>query len=160
MINKNSKEYNNILNNYLKSLARENPAFTILNQFKSSSYYNRKDKIGPAAAFKEFLQAEEIQGIAFTDEQLTTFFKSVMLASQSELERMRDKFNTYSNIIFRFVKGEVNKMERAIEMLEELGKYSAENVKNISEELKQLELLGYICHYDVNTDSIVLDERV
>lgn len=104
MINKNSKEYNNILNNYLKSMAGENPAFKILTQFKSSKFYNRKDKIGPAAAFKEFLQAGEIPGLPTTDEQLTTFFKNVMLATPGELERMRNKFNTYSNIIYRFIR--------------------------------------------------------
>lgn len=104
MINKNSKEYNNVLNNYLKSLAGENPAFTILSKFKSSSHYNRKDKIGPMAAFKEFLQAGEIPGIPITDEQLTTFFKNIMLASPGELERTKNKFNTYSNIIYRFIR--------------------------------------------------------
>lgn len=104
MVNKNSKEYNNILNNYLKSLAGENPAFKILTQFKSSKFYNRKDKIGPMAAFKEFLQAGEIPGIPITDEQLTTFFKNIMLASPGELERMKNKFNTYSNIIYRFIR--------------------------------------------------------
>lgn len=104
MINKNSKEYNNILSNYLKSTAGENPALTILTQFKSSKFYNRKDKIGPAAAFKEFLQAGEMQGLPITDEQLTTFFENVMLASPGELERMKNKFNTYSNIIYRFIR--------------------------------------------------------
>lgn len=104
MINKNSKEYNSTLNNYLKSLAGDDPAFTILTQFKSSSYYSRKDKIGPAAAFKEFLQAGEIPGLPITDEQLTTFFKTVMLASPGELERMKNKFNTYSNIVYRFIR--------------------------------------------------------
>lgn len=103
MINKNSKEYNNVLSNYLKSKAGENPAFAILTQFKSSKFYNRKDKIGPAAAFKEFLSAGEMQGMPATEEQLTTFFKNVMLASPGELERMKNKFNTYSNIIYRFI---------------------------------------------------------
>lgn len=104
MINKNSKEYNNILSNYLKSMAGEKPALALLTQFKSSSYYSRKDKIGAAAAFKEFLRAGEIQGIPITDEQLTTFFKNIMLASPGELERMKNKFNTYSNIIYRFIR--------------------------------------------------------
>lgn len=104
MINKNNKGYITTLETYLKNLAGENPAFTILTQFKSSSYYNRKDKIGPMAAFKEFLQAGEITGLPITDEQLTTFFKNVMLASPGELERMKNKFNTYSNIIYRFIR--------------------------------------------------------
>lgn len=104
MINKNSKDYITTLETYLKNLAGENPAFTILSKFKSSSYYNRKDKIGPMAAFKEFLQAGEIPGLPITDEQLTIFFKSVMLASPGELERMKNKFNTYSNIIYRFIR--------------------------------------------------------
>lgn len=104
MINKNSNEYKKKLETYLKSMAGDNPAFKILTQFKSSSYYSRKDKIGPAAAFKEFLQAGELPGVPMTDEQLTTFFKTVMLATPGELERMRNKFNTYSNIIYRFIR--------------------------------------------------------
>lgn len=104
MINKNSKDYITTLETYLKNLAGENPAFTILSKFKSSIYYNRKDKIGPMAAFKEFLQAGVIPGLPITDEQLTTFFKNVMLASPGELERMKNKFNTYSNIIYRFIR--------------------------------------------------------
>lgn len=95
---------NNSLESYLQIVVGENPAFKILTQFKSSIYYNRKDKIGPAAAFKEFLQAGEIPGVPITDEQLTTFFKTVMLATPGELERMRNKFNTYSNIIYRFIR--------------------------------------------------------
>ena len=104
MINKKSKKYNNILSNYLKSTAGENPALAVLTQFKSSKFYNRKDKIGPAAAFKEFLRAGEMQGIPLTDEQLTTFFKNVMLASPGELKKIKNKFNTYSNIIYRFIR--------------------------------------------------------
>lgn len=104
MINKNSKDYITTLETYLKNLAGENPAFKILTQFKSSKFYNRKDKIGPMAAFKEFLQAGEITGLPITDEQLTTFFKNIMLASSRELERMKNKFNTYSNIIYRFIR--------------------------------------------------------
>lgn len=104
MINKNSKEYIVTLETYLKSLAGESPALTILTQFKSSKFYNRKDKVGPAAAFKEFLRSGEMQGIPITDEQLTTFFKNVMLASPGELKRIKNKFNTYSNIIYRFIR--------------------------------------------------------
>lgn len=159
MINKNSKEYNNILNNYLKSLAGESPALAVLTQFKSSKFYNRKDKVGPAAAFKEFLRAGEMQGIPLTDEQLTTFFKNVMLASPGELERMKNKFNTYSNIIYRFIR-ESETMERAIEMLEETGYYDATGIVSITQELKELEELGYICSYDVNKDRIILNEII
>lgn len=159
MINKNSKDYITTLETYLKSMAGENPTFAILTQFKSSKFYNKKDKIGPAAAFKEFLGAGEMQGIPLTDEQLTTFFKNVMLASPRELERMKNKFNTYSNIIYRFVR-ESEEMERAIEMLEEIGYYDATGVVNITQELKELEELGYICSYDVNKDRIILNEII
>lgn len=49
-------------------------------------------------------------------------------------------------------------MERRIEMLEELGSYSAVGIKSITKELEELEAQGYICYYDNNKDEIVLDD--
>lgn len=51
-------------------------------------------------------------------------------------------------------------MERAIEMLEEIGYYDATGIVNITQELKELEELGYICSYDVNKDRIILNEII
>lgn len=49
-------------------------------------------------------------------------------------------------------------MERRIELLEELGSYSAIGIKSITKELEELKKQGYICYYDNNKDEIVLDD--
>lgn len=51
-------------------------------------------------------------------------------------------------------------MERRIEMLEELGSYSAVGIESISKELEELKSQGYICYYDNNKDEIVLDDII
>ena len=46
-------------------------------------------------------------------------------------------------------------MEHRLELLEELGKYSALEIDNIEQELKELEKLGYNCYFDSDKDYIV-----
>lgn len=106
MINKNSNQYNETLNNYLFKVAGEDPAFKILQAFKNSSYYNKKAALSPKIAFKEFLQSGYINNIPTTQDQLNLFFKEVMAASPAEIKRTKNKFYRYSNIIYSFIIGE------------------------------------------------------
>lgn len=51
-------------------------------------------------------------------------------------------------------------MDRRIELLAELGKYSAINIDDIDSELNYLQKLGYNCYYDHNSDQIVWEDFV
>lgn len=48
--------------------------------------------------------------------------------------------------------------EKAVEMLEEMGKYYGANIEDVAKELKELEKLGFNCYYDSNTDYIVWED--
>ncbi len=97
---------NKNLSNYLIKVAGENPAFKILQAFKSSSHYNKKASLGPKIAFKEFLGSGYINNMPTTEEQLISFFREVMRATPAELQRMKNKFDRFSNIIYSFIIGE------------------------------------------------------
>lgn len=97
------------LNNYLIKVAGENPAFKILQAFKDSSYYNKKASLSPKTAFKEFLGSGYINNIPTTEEQLISFFREVMRATPAELQRMKNKFDRFSNTIYKFVMQESGK---------------------------------------------------
>lgn len=46
-------------------------------------------------------------------------------------------------------------MEHRLELLEELGKYSALEINDIEQELKELEKLGYDYYFDSDKDYII-----
>lgn len=48
--------------------------------------------------------------------------------------------------------------EKAIEMLEEMGRYYAGDVEDIKKELEELERLGFNCYFDSNNDYIVWED--
>lgn len=48
--------------------------------------------------------------------------------------------------------------EKAVEMLEEMGRYYAGDVEDIKKELEELEKLGFDCYFDSNSDYIIWED--
>lgn len=49
-------------------------------------------------------------------------------------------------------------LEKAVEMLEEMGKYCARDIEDINKELKELEEIGFNCYFDSNSDYIIWED--